>query len=214
MHFVLNQTNTVANNYLMELRSKELQKDRMRFRRNMERIGEIMAYEISKSFSYRKETIETPLALASENVITEYPVLLTVLRAGMPFFQGFLNFFDRADAGFIGAYREEGDGDIKINLEYMATVDIENKTVLMIDPMLATGRSVMNAVKVFTRSGMPRHLHITSLVASPEGIRYVERNLKIPHTLWTGAIDEKLDERFYIVPGLGDAGDLSYGAKI
>lgn len=214
MTFVLNATNSIANQYLLELRDKHLQLDPLRFRRNLERIGEIMAYEISKTLTYIPTDVSTPLGKTQVNVVRHQPILLTILRAGLPYFQGFLNVFDRATCGFIGAYRQESSEGITINLEYLATADLTDQTVIMIDPMLATGRSVINTVRALKKNGTPHHLHIVSLVAAPEGIDYLKNNLTLPYSLWTCAIDERLDHNFYIVPGLGDAGDLSFGNKI
>jgi uracil phosphoribosyltransferase len=214
MLFVLDQTPSIANQFLKQLRDKHIQKDRMRFRKNLERIGEIMAYEVSKTFVYENRMISTPLASIEMKVLHTSPVLLTILRAGLPFFQGFANFFDDADCGFIGAYREEGEDEIAIHLDYIASAELSDKIVILIDPMLATGKSVVNCLEVLLRKGTPSHLHIVSLVAAPEGIKHLQEHVKIPYTLWTGSLDQKLDSRYYIVPGLGDAGDLSFGVKI
>jgi uracil phosphoribosyltransferase len=213
MPFVLNRTSSIANHFLAELRSKEIQQDRMRFRKNLERLGEIMAYEISKSFSFHERAISTPLGTSNIPMITDQPVLVTILRAGLAYFQGFINFFDQADCGFIGAYRVEDASNLTIKLSYVATQSLEGKTVLIIDPMLATGKSVVDSINAIVANGKPKHIHIVSLVSAPEGMQYVENNVSLPFSLWTCAIDEKLDENFYIVPGLGDAGDLSYGIK-
>jgi uracil phosphoribosyltransferase len=210
----LGDQNSIANQFLAEVRDKSIQTDRMRFRKNLERLGEIMAYEISKRLRYQTQSIETPLTRTTVKRLEKLPVLITVLRAGLPYFQGFQNFFDQADAGFIGAYRKEGGQEIKIQLEYMATPDLKNKEVILIDPMLATGKSFIRSVNELLSNGTPHRLHIASLIASPEGIQYIRENLTIPFTIWTFAVDEKLDTRFFIVPGLGDAGDLSYGEKL
>jgi uracil phosphoribosyltransferase len=212
--FVLNSSNSIANQFLLELRDLTIQQDSMRFRRNMERLGEILAYEISKSLNYKDVSVKTPLGNSSTSVIDDQPVLITILRAGLPFFQGFNNFFDRADSGFIGAFRKEGEDQITIKLEYAATPSLEGKTVILIDPMLATGRSMIDTVDAIIKNGKPAHLHIASLVAAPEGIEFLKQHLKLPYTLWTCAVDQKLNDKFYIVPGLGDAGDLSFGEKL
>jgi uracil phosphoribosyltransferase len=214
MLFVLDQTPSIANQFLKQLRDQHIQTDRMRFRKNVERIGEIMAYEVSKTFAYEKQVITTPLASMEMKVLNTSPVLLTILRAGLPFFQGFANFFDDADCGFIGAYREEGNGDIAIHLDYIASADLTDRVVILIDPMLATGKSVINCLDVLLKKGTPSHLHIVSLVAAPEGIKHLQQHVKVSYTLWTASLDQKLDSRYYIVPGLGDAGDLSFGVKI
>jgi uracil phosphoribosyltransferase len=214
MIFILNHQNTVANQFMLELRDAAIQVDRMRFRRNMERLGEIMAYEVSKKLTYTPTELTTPLGKVSIDILQEQPVLITILRAGLPFFQGFMNFFDHADGGFIGAFRKEGENDLTIKLEYIATTSLTDKTVILIDPMLATGRSVVDSVAAILRNGKPLHLHIVSLVAAPEGIAYLKDNLKLPFSLWACAVDAALNHQYYIVPGLGDAGDLSYGLKI
>jgi uracil phosphoribosyltransferase len=212
--FILNQQHSIANQFLLELRDSNIQRDRMRFRKNMERLGEILAYELSKALPFHTHETITPLGKASIAVLKEQPILITILRAGLPFFQGFINFFDQANCGFIGAFRQEGTGAVTIKLEYVATTSITDKTVILIDPMLATGRSLFDSVQAILKNGRPHHLHIVSLVAAPEGIEYLKKNLQIPFTLWTCAVDEKLNHQYYIVPGLGDAGDLSYGMKI
>lgn len=212
--FVLNHHNSVANQFLYELRDAGKQLDRMRFRKNLERLGEILAYELSKNLDYTLVTTVTSLGKADIRVLKEQPVMVTILRAGLPFFQGFVNFFDHADSGFIGAYRQEDENHLTIKLGYVATPSLENKVVILIDPMLATGRSVIDSVDAFLRNGTPKHLHIVSLVAAPEGIEHLKKNLKLPFSLWTCAVDEKLNHQYYIVPGLGDAGDLSYGIKL
>lgn len=215
MLFVLTEQNTVANQFLLELRDRNIQLDRLRFRKNLERLGSVMAYEISKKMQYRMRKVETSLATSNIQVLNEQPVLLTILRAGLPFYNGFQSFFDRSDAGFIGAYRNEEEQSITIKLDYIATPYIGGKQVILIDPMLATGRSVADAVSVLVKkNGVPEHLHIASLVAAPEGVRNLEENIKVPFSVWTFALDEKLNQKYYIVPGLGDAGDLSFGDKM
>lgn len=211
---ILGDQHSIAKQFLNEIRDKENQQDRMRFRKNMERMGEIMAYEISKKLSYTECEVTTPLAAVKSVKLIMQPVIITVLRAGLVYFQGFINYFDKADAGFIGAYRKEGGEEIKINLEYLATPGLGNREVILVDPMLATGKSFVHSINALLKHGQPSHLHIASLIAAPEGVRYIQENLKIPFTLWTFAVDEKLNDRFYIVPGLGDAGDLSFGDKL
>ena len=209
----LGQQNTIANQFVADLRDVAVQTDRLRFRTNLERLGVIMAYEVSKTLAYQPQSVQTPLTITHTNLLRAQPILITILRAGLPYFQGFQNFFDAAPAGFIGAYRKEG-ADIKINLEYLATPNLTDQTVIHIDPMLATGKSIIRAVQELERHGKPAHIHVAALIATPEGIKFVQDNLKHSATIWTFAIDEKLDHRFYIVPGLGDAGDLSFGEKI
>ncbi|MFZ5972097.1 MAG: uracil phosphoribosyltransferase [Bacteroidota bacterium] len=211
MVFVLTEQNTVANQFLLELRDRDIQQDRLRFRTNLERLGAVMAYEISKQMAYRTRRVETTLATSTITVLQEQPVLLTILRAGLPFYSGFQHFFDRSDAGFIGAFRNENT--MSINLDYIATPHIGGKQVILIDPMLATGRSIAEAVKAITKNGIPQHLFIASLVAAPEGIENLKRVISIPFSIYTVALDERLNQKNYIVPGLGDAGDLSFGEK-
>jgi len=213
MVFNIGEKNSIANQFLLELRDKHIQQDRLRFRRNMERLGEIMAYEISQKLNYTSEKVETPLGQSLLS-IPEFPVLVTILRAGLPYFTGFQNFFDGAESGFIGAYRKEGGADIQINLDYLAAPPVEGRTVIIIDPMLATGKSLLRSIHELVQQGTPAHIHIASLVAAPEGIAYLQKEIKIPFTIWTFAIDIKLNDQFYIVPGLGDAGDLSFGEKM
>lgn len=214
MVFNLSEQNSIANQFLAELRDKHVQHDAMRFRKNLERLGEIMAYEVSKGLSYTTKVVETPLGHSRINVLKTEPLLITVMRAGIPYFQGFLNFFDKANSGFVGAYREEGPDELSIRLSYIASPAIEGRDVILIDPMLATGKSIVDSVEHILKRGTPKHLHIVSLVAAPEGIKLLAEALTINYSLWTCAIDEKLNDQFYIVPGLGDAGDLCFGEKI
>jgi uracil phosphoribosyltransferase len=214
MTFVLNQNPSIANHMLRELRDKDIQRDSMRFRNNIEKLGSIMAYEISKVFQYHPETISTPLGSSVISVLNQQPVLITVLRAGLPYFQGFQKFFDQAECGFIGAFRNEGNDEITISLNYLATPSLQNREVILIDPMLATGKSFVKSFNALVKYGKPAHVHIASLVAVPDGIQFIKQNLNVPHTVWTWALDEGLNEQSYIVPGLGDAGDLCYGTKL
>jgi uracil phosphoribosyltransferase len=214
MAVVLNAQPSVANEFLRELRDQQIQQNRMLFRTNLERLGNLMAYEISKKLDYRSHPVATPLGTSHIPLLSQQPVLLTVLRAGLPYFQGFQNFFDRADCGFIGAYRKESSDNIAINLDYLATPSLEGKVVILVDPMLATGKSFIKTIQAIAQHGTPAYIHIASLVASPEGIAFIEKELKLPHTIWTWAQDEKLNDQFYIVPGLGDAGDLCFGEKL
>jgi len=214
MMYNLSEQNSIVNQFLLELRDRHVQQDRMRFRKNMERLGSIMAYEVSKKLSYKKKEIDTPLGKWNTGVLESKPVLISILRAGLVYYQGFLDFFDQSDCGFIGAYRKESENEIEISLEYFAAPSLEKKDVILIDPMLATGRSIVRTIEVLQRHGVPSHIHVAVLVSAPEGIQYLKDNLKIPFTIWTCAIDEKLNHQFYIVPGLGDAGDLSFGDKL
>jgi uracil phosphoribosyltransferase len=214
MVFNLSEQNSMANQFLLELRDRTVQKDRMRFRRNLERLGEVMAYEISKRMHYTTKVVETPLAKTRVNVLREQPLLVTVLRAGLPFFQGFLNYYDLADSGFIGAYRRESLQEVSIKFDYLTSPITGGREVILIDPMLATGKSLMDSVNNLIKRGKPTHIYIASLIAAPEGIKNLTEQMPVPYSIWTYAIDEKLNDQFYIVPGLGDAGDLSYGSKL
>jgi uracil phosphoribosyltransferase len=212
--FVLTDNASIGNQFLFELRDAAMQKDRLRFRTNLTRLGEILAYELSKALNYQPREAVTPLGVSRIDVIADEPVFVTILRAGLPFFQGFMNYFDKADCGFIGAFRKEDEQHMTIRLEYLAAPSLQDKTLVLIDPMLATGRSIVDSVKALRRNGVPKHVHIVSLVAAPEGVAHLKDHLTIPYTLWTCALDEKLNADYYIVPGLGDAGDLSFGEKI
>ena len=212
--FVLDEQATVANRFLAELRDENIQQDPMRFRKNLERLGEIMAYEISSTLSYSDKTIKTSLGEKQMLVPDEQPVLISIMRAGLPYFQGFLNYFDKADSGFIGAYRKEDAAMLSIELGYVTAPSLAGRTLILIDPMLATGQSILRAINALESKGKPKQLHICSVVAAPEGIKYLKEHLKIPFMLWTCSVDEKLNEQHYIVPGLGDAGDLCYGEKL
>lgn len=211
---VLNRQDSVANQYLLELRDKTIQQNRARFRKNVERLGELMAYEISKKFEYASSQVTTPLGVSTVHVPKNNPVLITVLRAGLPYFIGFQNIFGEADCGFIGAYRKESEANLTIALDYLATPSLEDRTVILVDPMLATGQSVIKAVNALVKHGKPKHVHVAALVAASEGVALLNQNLAISHEVWTWALDEKLNEQHYIVPGLGDAGDLSFGEKL
>lgn len=216
MVFVLNKENTIANHFLAELRDQDIQQDRLRFRRNLERLGEVLAYEFSKVLSYESEEILTPLGSVQTPLAKDELVVMTILRAGLPFYQGFMNFFDFADSGFIGAFRKEADNqkEISVDLGYIATGDLDDKTLVLLDPMIATGKSLIEAIDHLSGFGRPRHIHILSVISAPEGIAYLQSHLKQPHSIWTVSVDEKLNDKAYIVPGLGDAGDLAFGKKL
>lgn len=213
--FLLSEFNSLANNYIAELRDIDIQKDSMRFRQNMERIGEILAYEISKDLEYEKIELKTSLGKSNLSVIKESPYLITIMRAGIPFYQGFLNFFDKSESGFIGAFRSEPDekNQFNIDMDYIAVGEIKGKEVILIDPMLATGKSVIKAVNRLLKKGTPKVIHIVALIASRQGYEYVKKNISVTSKIWIAAMDEKLNDKSYIVPGLGDAGDLCYGKK-
>ena len=187
----------------------------MRFRRNLERLGEILAYEISKSFEFSSEKINTPLRSSTVLKQKEQPVLISVMRASLPFYNGFLNYFDMADSGFIGAFRDESnEGEIAINLGYHASPNVEGRTIILADPMLATGKSIVETINTLLTHGTPKHIHIASVIAAPEGIQYLKEHLSCTYSLWLGSLDERLNHQSYIVPGLGDAGDLAFGPKL
>jgi uracil phosphoribosyltransferase len=214
MIFVLNKTNTIGNQFLAELRDANIQQDRLRFRRNEERLGEILAYEISKKLKYVTADVQTPLGVASVNVPETQPVLCTILRAGLPFHQGFLNYFDKSPSAFATAYRKvKKTGAFVINIDHISAPDLEGKTLIMCDSMLATGQSMVMVCKELMAQYAIKELHIAAIIASTEGVEHVQANLPKAH-LWLGAIDEEMTSKAYIVPGLGDAGDLAFGEKV
>ena len=211
----LSENNSVLNHYLKEIRSVEIQNDSMRFRRNMERIGEIMAYEISKSMHYTPEDVKTPLGIAPTNVIEEKIVISTILRAGLPFHQGFLSYFDGAENAFVSAYRKYKDAlKFDIFIEYIASPAFADKTLIVTDPMLATGSSMELAYQALLTKGKPAHVHVASIICSRPALEYLKKKMPDNTTIWIAALDEGLDDHSYIIPGLGDAGDLAYGAKL
>ncbi|MBG0780772.1 MAG: uracil phosphoribosyltransferase [Bacteroidales bacterium] len=211
----IGETNSIFNHFIAELRSVEIQKDRMRFRRNLERVGEVFAYEISKTLDYMPVDITTPLGVAPVNQLIVQPLLATILRAGLPLHQGLLNYFDKADSAFITAYRKyDKNEDFTIRVEYVSSPSIEGKVLILSDPMLATGASIVKTMKSLLANGMPSALHIVSVLASSEGLDHIQRNLSLQNlTVWVGGIDDELTAQAYIVPGLGDAGDLAFGEK-
>lgn len=216
MTYILGEENSVFNTFLAQIRDKNVQNNRQLFRKNMERVGEIFAYELSKKLSFETQNIETPLGELTMNKINNQLVLATILRAGLPMHQGLLNYFDDAENAFISAYRKYGkDGSFKINIEYLSAPDLTAKTLIISDPMLATGASMVLAYKALLEQGIPQHTHIVSIIASKEGVDYLHKNIDPKkYTLWLGAVDDELTAKSYIVPGLGDAGDLAYGSKI
>ncbi|MDE7304325.1 MAG: uracil phosphoribosyltransferase [Alistipes sp.] len=214
---ILSQQNTVLNKFIAQIRDKSVQTDSMRFRRNMERIGEITAYEISKTFGFAPRAVETPLGVATVELPEDRVVIATILRAGLPFHQGFLNYFDDAQNAFVSAYRKSTkDGKFTVKVEYISCGDLEGKTLLLVDPMLATGSSLVLAYQALCeRGGVPAHTHVAAVIASEQGVDYVMKNMpRQTTTVWAAAVDEELTSRSYIVPGIGDAGDLAYGEKI
>lgn len=212
------ESNTIVNQYMAELRDVQVQKDRARFRRNLERIGEVMAYEISRTLDYSIQNIQTPLGNAPTSLPEDAIVLGTIFRAGLPFHQGFLNVFDRADNAFVSAYRFYKDKEcheVGIHIDYLATPDLNGKTLIIADPMLATGGSMELGLKAFETKGIPAKVHLCCTIASQQGVDYLLNAFgDKDYTLWCGAIDPELNEHMYIVPGLGDAGDLAYGGKL
>ena len=217
--FNLSQQPSLLSEYLKEIRSIDIQKDPLRFRRNIERIGELMAFEISKKLSYHPETIQTPLANATVQSIDYTIVLATILRAGLPFHQGFLNMFDRAENAFLSAYRrvgynEKGEEQLEIVSEYLAAPDLNDKTLLLVDPMLATGMSMEVAYKALLSHGNPAQTHVACVIGTQQSLDYLDKNMPENTTIWCAAIDPMLNDKKYIVPGLGDAGDLCFGEKL
>ncbi|PZF74335.1 uracil phosphoribosyltransferase [Taibaiella soli] len=209
----LSSQHSVLNEWVREIRDISVQNDRMRFRRNMERIGEISAYEISKLLPYREVTIQTPMGEAPCLELEAQPILATILRAGLPLHEGLLNFFDRADCAFIAAYRKHHrDGSFEIEQNYMTCPDISGRPLIIADPMLATGSSLVLAIETLLENGKPSQIHVVTAIACTVGIEYVKRRFPQVH-VWAGDIDDELTAKGYIVPGLGDAGDLSYGNK-
>ena len=209
----ISQHHSLVNNWINELRDIQVQNDRMRFRRNIERIGEVMAYEISKQLPWEEKDITTPLGISKSKALVNQPVLATILRAGLPLHQGMLNYFDKADNAFIAAYRKHNrDGSFEISLEYMSSPSLDGRIVVLSDPMLATGASLVKTIEFLKQQGNILEIHVVVVIACTEGIEYVRR--KEPEVkIWCGDIDDELTAKGYIVPGLGDAGDLAFGEK-
>jgi uracil phosphoribosyltransferase len=213
MIFILNKTNTIANSFLAEMRDADIQKDKQRFKRNQEKLGEILAYEISKKLKYAPAEVQTPLGTATVNLPVDYPALGTILRAGLPFHQGFMNFFDHSPSAFVTAYRKvKRGGSFVINIDHISTPNLDGKTFILCDTMLATGQSIVEVCKQLMAQYDIKELHIAAVIASTEGIAHVRANLPKAN-LWLCAIDEEMTSKAYIVPGLGDAGDLAFGEK-
>lgn len=213
---ILANNNSLMNLFISELRDKEIQKDSMRFRRNMERIGEIFAYEISKHLEYINKEITTPLGTSTMSIPQSEIVNATILRAGLPFHYGLLNYFDRAENAFISAHRKyHKDGSFTIQFEHLSSPSIDNKILILSDPMLASGASMEIAYKALLERGTPLHTHIVTIIASNQGINYVKKHINMKNvTIWAGDVDDELTSKSYIVPGLGDAGDLAFGSKM
>jgi uracil phosphoribosyltransferase len=212
----LSFNNSILNHFLAEIRDIQIQNDRMRFRKNMERIGELMAYEVSKVLQYKSVAIQTPLGIKHTHSLKDQLVICSILRAGLALHTGFMNIFDGADNGFISAKRQQHpihNGEFEILVEYQAIPFIESKTLILLDPMLATGHSMVSVIQKIMAQEKPKEFHLVVVIAAPEGVAYLEKNLPPNCHLWIAALDEKLNENHYIVPGLGDAGDLAYGNK-
>lgn len=215
IHYISEQ-NSILNHFLAQIRDVNIQNESMRFRKNIERIGEIMAYELSKTLDYKNIDVQTPLGIKHTTTIAEPVVLCSILRAGLALHQGFMSFFDNAENGFVSAYRHHYDNDdqFEILVEYQAAPSFEGKNLILIDPMLATGQSLVAVLHKLHLEQKPKEMHIAVVIATPEGIQYLEENVPENCHLWVAALDEKLNEHNYIVPGLGDAGDLAYGIKL
>ena len=210
----LSEQHSLVSNWVGELRDTEVQQDRMRFRRNLERIAEVIGYEISKKLEWEEKEITTPLGISTCKVLAEQPVLATILRAGLAMHTGLLNFYDRGDNAFISAYRKHNaDGSFDIHMEYMSCPEIEDRTVIISDPMIATGSSLVKSIEFLKEEGNIKELHIVCAIACTVGIEYVSRAFP-KATIWCGDIDDEITAKGYIVPGLGDAGDLAFGAKM
>ena len=210
----LSKQHSLVSNWISELRDTTIQNDRMRFRRNLERIGEVAAYEISKVLAFKETEVETPLGTATSKILENQPVIATILRAGLPLHQGILNYFDKADNAFISAYRKHNkDGTFDISLDYISCPEIEDRVLIISDPMLATGASLVKTIHFLKAEGRPKEIHIVAAIACTVGIEYVKREDPAV-TIWCGDIDDELTAKGYIVPGLGDAGDLAFGVKI
>ncbi|WP_317045805.1 uracil phosphoribosyltransferase [Brumimicrobium salinarum] len=209
------KTNSIFNQFLAEIRDAKIQKDRLRFRRNIERIAEIMAYELSKTLKYSEKEITTPLGEAMMHTCDDEIVLATILRAGVPMHQGLLNYFDQADSAFVSAYRNHSSKeDFEIDVEYCASPSLDGKVLIISDPMLATGNSLAAVYEVLKKYGTPKQLHLVFGIATEQGLGFIEKKLPKSTKIWVGAVDNELTAQSYIVPGLGDAGDLAYGEKV
>ena len=215
MIYNLGQHNSIFNTFISELRDLEIQRDSMRFRRNLERVGEVLAYELSKKLAYEDTVVRTPLGEKEMSLVKEQPLVASILRAGLPMHHGVLNYFDRADSAFVSAYRKHRNAeDYDIKVEYMACPGIDKRDLIICDPMLATGSSMVMVYKALLLNGTPRSIHVVTAIATQEAIDYVRRHLPDHVQIWVGGIDTELTAQSYIVPGLGDAGDLAYGMKL
>lgn len=213
----LSQSNSILNHFLHQIRDEDIQKDRMKFRRNIERIGEVLSYEMSKFLNYESKKFKTSLSETTFDAINEEIVICSILRAGIPLHNGVLNYFDGADSAFVSAFRKKSDApevDFEIEVEYLSAPSLDGKTLVLVDPMLATGLSMLNVLKALQKNGTPHIIHILSVIGAKAGVELIHENLPENAHLWIAGIDEDLDERGYIIPGLGDAGDLAYGPKL
>jgi uracil phosphoribosyltransferase len=211
----IGEKNSILNKFIYEMRDADIQREPMRFRRNMERVGEILAYELSQKLKYSEELVQTPLGEKTMHVLQDEPIIASILRAGLPLHQGVLNYFDQAESAFISAYRKhKNQEEYDILIEYLAAPNIDKKDLILCDPMLATGRSMVKAYKALLLHGKPRMVHIVSAIASEEALKYVKENMPPNTEIWVAAVDGDLTAQSYIVPGLGDAGDLAFGNKI
>jgi uracil phosphoribosyltransferase len=212
----LNTQNSILNTFLSEIRSNTIQTDSMRFRRNIERIGEILGYELSKELNYSNQTITTPLGNKNIQIIDNNVVLCSILRAGLPLHQGLQNYFDKAENAYISAYRHHpnNNDDFEIIVEYFASPSLENKTLILADPMLATGNSLVAVLEALKKHGIPKEIHLVCVIGATEGIEFIKNHFPENTHLWIAAIDDTLNEKGYIIPGLGDAGDLAFGQKL
>ena len=212
---ILGQQNSVFSNFIAEIRDVNIQGDPLRFRRNLERIGEVFAYEISKELDFNIKDTQTPLGISKDQKIEQLPVLATILRAGLPMHNGLLNYFDRSPNAFVSAYRKDlPDGGFEVKVEYLASPSLEGNTLILSDPMLATGRSMLLAYEALLQRGTPSFTHVVAAIASEQAVEHVKEKLPSNTTLWVGAVDKELNDKAYIIPGLGDAGDLAFGNKL
>jgi uracil phosphoribosyltransferase len=213
---IVGKSNSVFNQFIAEIRDEVVQKDPMRFRKNLQRLGEIFAFEISKVMDYETTEVKTPLGVAKVETLAQHPVLATILRAGLPLQQGLLNIFDHAENAFISAYRKyDTKGEFQIEFEYLASPSLNGKDVILSDPMLASGSSMEIGYQALMKKGAPKHVHLVAVIASTQGVEYIKKHITADNvTLWIGAVDPDMTPMSYIVPGLGDAGDLAFGAKI
>ena len=211
----LDKTNSVLNHFISEIRDVSIQKDAMRFRRNIERIGEILSYELSQELDFKESIVQTPLGEKRTQLVSDQLVLCSVLRAGLPLHQGILNYFDQIENAFISAFRQHSSAEeFEIKVEYLATPSLDNKILILADPMLATGSSLAAVHQVLKKMGNIRQIHIVAVIAAKEGIDFVSKNFPENTHLWVATVDQELNSKGYIVPGLGDAGDLAFGSKL